>query len=85
MKIGLADNWRVLHRRGTVLAAGAFGAITALGPALLNAWAFIPQDLKDALPHGTARIVATVAFALIIVVRYTAVRKGSEQPSSSQP
>lgn len=83
MKITLADNWRVLHKRGTVIAAGMFGAVTAFGPALLNAWGSIPQDLKDALPHGTARIVSTTAFVLMIAVRYTSIRKDTPQPPSA--
>ena len=74
MKITLADNWRQLHKRGTVIAAGAFAAITAFGPSLIDAWNAVPPDLKAALPQGTARYVSTAAFVLMIFVRYTAIR-----------
>lgn len=75
MKITLADNWRQLHKRGTVIVAGAFAAITAFGPSLIDAWNAVPPDLKAALPQGTARYVSTAAFVLMIFVRYTAIRR----------
>ena len=77
MKLGLADNWRQLHKRGTVIVAGAFAAITAFGPSLIDAWNAVPPDLKSALPEGTARYVSTAAFLLMIFVRYTTIRRDS--------
>nr|WP_323122142.1 hypothetical protein [Burkholderia alba] len=35
----------------------------------------MPADLKELLPQGVQRYAAFVAFALILVVRYTAVRR----------
>lgn len=79
MKLALADNWRQLHKRGTVIVAGAFAAITAFGPSLIDAWNAVPPDLKSALPEGTARYVSTAAFLLMIFVRYTTIRRGSQK------
>lgn len=75
MKITLADNWQTLHKRGTVLAAGAFAFIAGIGPSIVQAWNFIPPDMKALLPAGMARYATMAAFLLMIVVRYTAVRK----------
>lgn len=75
MKISLADNWRQLHRKGTVILASFFAAVTAFGPTLVDTWNLMPQDLKSALPEGTARWVSTAAFVLVIFVRYTSIRK----------
>jgi hypothetical protein len=74
-KITLADNWRTLHRRGTVIVSGALAVVTAAGPAIVDAWNSMPADLKALLPQGVQRYAALVAFALILVVRYTAVRR----------
>ncbi len=75
MKLTLADNWRQLHKKGTVILASFFAAVTAFGPTLVDTWNLMPQDLKAALPEGTARWVSTAAFMLVIFVRYTALRK----------
>ncbi|MBB3011617.1 hypothetical protein [Cupriavidus alkaliphilus] len=74
MKLTMADGWKQLHRKGTVIVASLFAAITAFGPTLLDAWNLLPQDLKNALPEGTARWVSTAAFLLLVLVRYTALR-----------
>ncbi len=74
-KITLADNWRTLHRRGTVIASGVFAIITAAGPAIVEAWNSMPADLKALLPQGVQRYMAVAAFLLILVIRYTAVRR----------
>jgi hypothetical protein len=86
MKLALADNWRQLHKRGTVIVAGTFAAITAFGPSLIDAWNAVPPDLKQALPEGTARYVSTAAFVLMIFVRYTTIRRDSakEQQHDAQ-
>lgn len=75
MKLGLAENWRQLHKKGTVILASFFAALTAFGPTLVDTWNLMPQDLKAALPEGTARWVSTVAFLLVVIVRYTTLRK----------
>ncbi|MBU9154220.1 hypothetical protein KTD28_06305 [Burkholderia gladioli] len=74
-KIGMADGWRGLHKRGTVIVSGSFAIVTACGPAIVDAWNSMPPDLKALLPQGIQRWAALVAFALILVVRYTAVRR----------
>lgn len=74
-RIGLADGWRDLHKRGTVIVSGALAVVTAAGPALVEAWNSMPADLKELLPQGVQRYAALVAFMLILVVRYTAVRR----------
>jgi hypothetical protein len=76
-KITLADNWRTLHRRGTVIASGVFAIVTAAGPAIVEAWNSMPADLKALLPQGVQRYMAVAAFLLILVIRYTAVRRVS--------
>ena len=74
MKLTMADGWKQLHKKGTVIVASLFAAITAFGPTLVDTWNLMPQDLKAALPEGTARWVSTAAFILVIFVRYTALR-----------
>ncbi len=78
-RITLADGWKRLHTKGTVILASAFAAVTAFGPMIIDAWNFLPSDMKDALPEGTARWVSTIAFLLILVVRYTAMRPDVEK------
>jgi hypothetical protein len=78
MKIALADNWRELHKRSTVIAASAFAALTAFGPTLIDAWNMVPSDLKAALPEGTARWVSVTAFLLMIFFRYTKIERKKE-------
>lgn len=85
-RITLADGWRRLHTKGTVIVASAFAALTAFGPTLIDTWNLLPSDLKEALPEGTARWVSTAAFLLIVVVRYTALRpRADEQQPTDQP
>ncbi|HEP6279545.1 TPA: hypothetical protein VDA67_006058 [Burkholderia vietnamiensis] len=74
-KITPADNWRTLHRRGTVIVSGALAIVTAAGPAVVDAWNSMPPDLKALLPQGVQRYAALAALLLILVVRYTAVRR----------
>lgn len=69
MKIGLIKNWRTAHKLGSVQISAAMVAVLTLGHSLEDEWSRMPQDLKDALPHGTARIVAIAAFALVILAR----------------
>jgi hypothetical protein len=75
MKITLADNWRSLHKRGTVILGLVFTALTGFGPSIVQAWNFIPADMKAALPAGVARYATMAAFALMVLVRYTSVQK----------
>ncbi|MHC8372812.1 DUF7940 domain-containing protein [Pseudomonas sp. MDT1-85] len=75
MKLTLVDNWRTLHKRGTVIISAACAAITAFGPSLINAWNTMPPDLKAALPQGTERYVSLAVFLLLIIGRYTTVKR----------
>ncbi|MBY4730733.1 hypothetical protein K6V90_09335 [Cupriavidus pauculus] len=79
LRLTMADNWKQLHKRGTVILASVCAAVTAFGPTLVDTWNLMPQDLKAALPEGTARWVSTAAFVLLIVVRYTALRPREEK------
>ncbi|HDR9834718.1 TPA: hypothetical protein QDC51_001482 [Burkholderia multivorans] len=74
-RITLADNWRTLHRRGTVIVSSAFAIVTAAGPAIIDAWNSMPADLKALLPQGMQRYAAVIAFLLVVLVRYTSVRR----------
>lgn len=58
----IRDDWRVATRWASVRLSG-------LGVVLTGAWAVMPQDLRDKLPH--AEIIALVLFALVIVGRVT--------------
>jgi DMSO/TMAO reductase YedYZ heme-binding membrane subunit len=75
-ELRLADNWRSLHKRGTVVYTGVLGAISAFGPVIRDAWRGMPDDLKSVIPqHGQQAIAYTILFATIIGVRYTTIRR----------
>lgn len=75
-KLGLAENWRLLHRKGTVIAASIFTTVMGLGPFLAQAWNTMPAELKAVLPQNVQQWIAYVMFGLtFIALRYTAVRK----------
>jgi hypothetical protein len=69
-----ATNETEVYKKSSVILSGSFAAITAFGPALLDAWNAAPPALRDALPDGVARWVATVAFLLIIVARHSSIK-----------
>lgn len=75
MKLKLIDEWRQAHKLASVRASGALAFVFGAGPALLDAWRQIPDDLKDALPHGWARWIATAGFVLVLLARMTRVEK----------
>jgi len=83
-RIGMADGWRRLHTKGTVIVSGALAVVTACGPAIVEAWNSMPPDLKTLLPQGVQRWAALAAFLLIIVVRYTAVRRKGDTPAQKE-
>lgn len=60
--IRLVDNWKRAHRMISVQLMAATGAIQA-------AWPSIPQDLKDALPHGIVRWVSIALLVLAVGAR----------------
>ncbi|WP_369952262.1 hypothetical protein [Ralstonia syzygii] len=85
MKLTLADNWRQLYKRGTVITAALFAAIIAFGPAMVDAWNGMPPDLKALLPEGMTRWVSLVSYLLLIIVRYTALRPTPKDGDKGQP
>lgn len=78
MKIQLIDDWRRAHHFGSVWAAGGMTALFGAGPALFDAWRMIPDDLKDALPHGWAHWIATGGFVLVLAARLFQVKRGAD-------
>lgn len=74
-RVRLVDDFHYVTRRSSVIAGGALTAIFSFGPMLLNTWNSIPQDLKDALPHGTAQVVAIAGFVLMIGFRLTKIER----------
>jgi hypothetical protein len=57
-------------------------AMLELGHALEDEWSRMPQDLKDALPHGTAHYVAIAAFVLVILARVVQFGESAGQPAT---
>lgn len=78
MKLALIDNWRRAHKLGTVQLSAAFATVFGAGPALLDAWRSIPDDLKDKLPQGWAHWIATAGFVLVLVARLVKVDRGPQ-------
>ncbi|WLE58400.1 hypothetical protein GIY62_14820 [Burkholderia plantarii] len=74
MKIQLIDEWRRAHRFGSVQLSAGLAAVFGAGPALFDAWRMVPDDLKDALPHGWPRVIATVGFLLVLGARLVQVK-----------
>ena len=75
-KVTLADDWRNLHKRGTVILSSALAAISAFGPEIREAWHSVPDDLKAVIPaHFQQAMAYAILFASIVAVRYTAVRR----------
>ncbi|AIV87383.1 hypothetical protein X986_3967 [Burkholderia pseudomallei] len=82
MKIRLIDEWRNAHKLGSVQLSSALAVVFGAGPALLDAWRSIPDDLKDALPHGWAHWIATGGFVLVLLARLLQVDRA--QPAVAQ-
>lgn len=75
-KITLADGWRSLHKRGTVIVSSVFATVSAFGPVIREAWHDVPDDLKSVIPaHFQQAIAYAILFASIVAVRYTAIRR----------
>lgn len=84
MKLRLIDDWHKSWKLASVQLSAGFAFLFSIGPDLLHAWAFIPQDLKDALPEGTARWVAVVAFGLVVLGRVFKLERKTPQEGDSQ-
>ena len=75
-RVGLADNWKRLHKSGTVVFSGAMGAISLFGPELRQAWVSMPDDLTQVIPAtGQKAISYAILFCTLIAIRYAAVRR----------
>lgn len=85
-RLRMADDWRRMHLRGTVIYSGVLGAVSAVGPVLREAWHSMPDDLKAVIPaHAQQAIAYAILFATIIGVRYTSiVRVPKETPDDTQ-
>lgn len=81
LRIGMAEGWRRLHFKGTVIASTIFTAIVGAGPLLSQAWATMPADLKAVIPQNVQQWIAYVSFGLgFLALRYTTIkRKDDEQ------
>ncbi|MDE4918338.1 hypothetical protein ACUXAV_000378 [Cupriavidus metallidurans] len=80
MKFTLADNWRQLHRKGTVIAGATFTAVMGLGPLLVQAWSAMPPELKAVIPQNVQQWIAYTMFGLtFLALRYTSVRRRDEE------
>lgn len=71
LRLRLIDDWRKAYKFATIQFATFFVFLFGLGPSLVNSWSFIPDDLKNALPQGTARWLALAAFLLTLLGRVT--------------
>lgn len=78
MKIQLIDEWRRAHKFGSVQLSAGLAAVFGAGPALFDAWRMVPDDLKEALPHGWPRVIATTGFLLVLGARMFQVKRGAE-------
>lgn len=78
MKIQFIEDWHRAHRFASIRVAAAFAFLLGIGPSLLGAWDSLPDDLKAALPSGTARWVSIAGFALCILARVTSFTKTHE-------
>ncbi|BAO88904.1 hypothetical protein [Caballeronia cordobensis] len=76
MKLTLADGWKQLHKRGTVIAGAVFTAVAGAGPLIAQAWAGMPPELKSVIPQNVQQWIAYTMFGLtFIALRYTSLRR----------
>lgn len=76
MKLTLADNWRSLHRKGTVIAGAIFTAIMGTGPLLVQAWSAMPSELKAVIPQNVQQWIAYTMFGMtFLALRYTSLQR----------
>lgn len=69
MKIKLIEDWKQAHHLGSVQTSAVLAAIFAFGPELLRAWSALPDDLKNLLPQGWGRVIATAGFVIVLLSR----------------
>lgn len=68
----LVDNWKRAHRMISVQLMALTGALQAV-------WPSIPQDLKDALPHGLVHYVSIALLCAAVFGRLL------DQGSTTEP
>jgi hypothetical protein len=75
-KISLADDWRLMHRKGTFWFSTGMATISALGPEIRETWRSLPDDLKAVIPaHAQQAIAYTILFCCFLGVRYTTIQR----------
>lgn len=65
----LVDDWKNAWKWASVQISTGAALVFAIGPDLLAAWGLLPQDLKSALPDGSARWISAAAFLLVLLGR----------------
>ncbi|PTE02717.1 hypothetical protein [Pandoraea apista] len=84
-RIGLADGWQHLHKRGTVIFSAAVGAIAPLAEVARQTWGFIPDDLKEYLPTSLKQAISISILCLtFIALRYTGMRRSGGENANGQ-
>lgn len=78
MNFRLIDDWQNAHKLGSVQISSVLAVIFGAGPALFDAWGSLPPDLKDCLPHGWARWIATFGFVLVVIARLVKADSGPQ-------
>ena len=84
IKLRLIDEWKKAWKLGSIQLVAFFTILFSMGPTLLNTWVFIPQDLKDALPQGTAKLVAVAAFILVALGRVFKIERKAPNEGDTQ-
>lgn len=76
LKLALADNWKTLHTRGSVIFSGVIAIAAPTGAVLRETWNQMPDDLKQVLPHNVQQGISYTVLALtFLALRYTTVKK----------
>lgn len=79
-QIVLADDWQRLHKKGTVIFSATVGALIPLAEIVRQTWGFLPDDLKEYLPHSLKQAISyTVLCCAFLAFRYTSVQKKDGQ------
>ncbi|EIF30983.1 hypothetical protein BCh11DRAFT_06495 [Burkholderia sp. Ch1-1] len=75
-RLHLADGWRRLHTRGTVIFSSTVGVLAPTGFALRETWNGMPDDLKQYLPHSVQQAISYSILCLtFLAIRYTSIRR----------
>jgi len=81
IRICLADEWRTLHKRSSVIFSGFVGVVAPLGPVLRETWRSMPDDLKMVIPHSVQQGISyTILAATFVALRYTTIQRTDGKP-----